>query len=770
MYNSTARSGTSRLPVAALLALLLAALISIRAEATSPPDMPLPPCTVVDGVRTGACPAQSDDVSGSASGRFVAGGSVVVNTDPKHPVCNTWGKYTGIWEPSPCFANVAAPQIVGCATIDLRNFGQFRELPCNQALYRSTQGLPSPLFTMRRPGGAAGYQGRTACGDTPDYWTFFYGGPSTDPASIWTARGPSALTCEVTFAGPRRPDGLYGPTWVKVRVALGSAVTGDNSSGGKSESADFYVPIDGDMRGVDVDISGTATMQNADWDNGKVLAVYRATLSNRGGETAENVELLIGLPKQLKYQSTSDSVCTPAEGVDSPNARGGNITCKGFSLAPGSYRTLEVIARIVNATDLAGLQSGEIEGLRGVKLNVRADNETDTTNNSAVVAVDIPFRTGSYDDTLIAMKGLAPYFNYQTDILKSQCNVYKTDIFARLEQIHAAHPEVFANLSYGGISSGEYDIAYGLSRSLGHVGVVVYPKGTNYRQAGIVINGTPSISPLTGHSYVGTADDSYGTPFDGSTSGNGKYLRTAANQFPGLPTEESSADSGVYGFEGRYGYNSAEFGGTPDPLPVGASCPFEPDAVVVTTESPVDIIATNSRGQRVETQDGKIIAQELDGGIHSMAFPHGDGTYGWTLVLPKAHYDIQLRGTRAGSYRLTLTNYAADGTPSSVVTSGTTAVGQVDRYTLDAPDVAPPTSPPTTSPPAPTSPNPSTPTTEPGDSNSGHGGGGSLDVVTLVAMLGVLGLRAGLGRVRRERPRARKAGRDSNGNSRTFVG
>ena len=258
------------------------------------------------------------------------------------------------------------------------------------------------------------------------------------------------------------------------------------------------------------------------------------------------------------------------------------------------------------------------------------------------------------------------------------------------------------------------------------------------------------MSPLTGHSYVGTADDSYGTQFVGSTSGNGKYLRTAADQFPGLPKEESSAANGVYGFEGLYGYNSAEFGGTPAPAPAGASCPFEPDAVVVTTESPVEIIATNSRGQRVETQDGKIIAEELDGGIHSMAFPHGDGTYGWTLVLPKDHYDVQLRGTRAGSYRLTLTNYAADGTPSSVVTSGTTSVGQVDRYTLDAPSATPPTSPPTTTPPT-----TSSPTTQPGDGSSGKGGGGAFDVVTLISMLGVLGLRAGLGPVRRHRARAR---------------
>jgi len=725
-----ARLGILALPAAALLTALVALCIPADAEATAAPDMPLPPCMNEGGVRTGACPAESDAVAGSGAGRFTAGGSVQVITNPRNPVCSTWDKYADVWSPSPCFARVSAPRIVSCATIDLRNGKQFRELACNLALYKTSQSLPSPLFTMRRPGGVAGYDGRTACGDTPDFNTFVYGGPYTVTPSIWTSRGGSALACEVTFAGPR-PNGLYGPTWVKMSVEIGSATTGGSSSVGASKSAEFYVPIDGDLRyDVDVDVTATATIQDADWDNGRVLAVYRATLSNRGGAAAENAQLTIGLPKHVRYQSTSDTSCTPTTATTSPIARGGTVTCTGLTIAPGSFRMFEIVVRVVNATDLDGLQNGELEGMRGVEFDVRVENDTDTTNNTAVAKLDIPFRTGSYGETKTAMQTLIPYFNYQTDIYHSQCNVYKDDIWKRLEQIHAQHPEVFANLSYGGITSGEYDLPL-LGKSDGHVGVVVYTKGTHYRRTGIIISGTPSASPLSGESLVGPAEEGSGFAFNGATSDDGRYLRTAADKFPGFPKEESGGGSGDYGFEGRYGYNAAEFGGgTPEPAPAGVSCPFVPDAVVVTTESPVEILVTNSRGQRVETQDGKILKEELDGGIHSMAFPHVDGTYGWTLVLPPDEYDVQLRGTRAGSYKLTLTTFAPDGTPNAVVTSGVTTPGQVDQYAVDAPVVVVT--------PAPQTPAP--PSVQP-TGGGGGGGGGALDLLALLSMGGVLGLR-----------------------------
>lgn len=708
------------LPLATVLALVGGLGLPGRAAAVPPPNLPLPPCTTTDGVRSGACPAESPQVSGSASGRFAFGGSVVVTTDPTNPVCSTWGKSTGIWDPSPCFARVSTAAVVNCATIDLKNGNRFRELSCAQALYVNTQGLGS-LFTSRRPGGSTGYNGRVACGDTPDFNTFIYGGPFTVTESIWTSRAASALPCEVSFTGPRRPDGLYGPTWVKVRVEIGHAVTGDGRSNGSSESAELYIPIDGDLRdSVDAVVSGTAAIQDADWDNSKVTAIYRATVSNRGSSTAESVELTLGLPPSLRFESTAESGCRTN---DSARSRGGTITCEVTDLGAGSFRTYEFVLRVVNATDLAGQQSGLLEGTRGVAMQVRATDDTDTTNDRAVVALDIPFRSGSYDQTRTAMLALAPYFDYQTRIRGSACNTYKIDIFNRLEQIRAAHPDVFANLSYGGISSGTY-VTGGFNA--GHVGVVVYTKGSNFRSAGIIINGTPSTSPLTGVSVVGPMEGNIGTKFIGATTDNGLYLRTPANAFPGTPKEESAGTGGVYGFEGRYGNNGSEFGaGASVPEPPAASCPFAPSAITVSTESPVDLIITNARGQRVETLGGETIAQELDGAIQGMAFPHADGSYGWTLVLPPDDYDVQLRGNGSGPYRLTLTTYRADGSADAVTTSGTTTPGQVDRYSVAAPAVTTPTDP--ADPTDPTAP--------------ASGGGGAAGPIGLLSLLGLLALR-----------------------------
>ena len=736
MWRSNARSPIFGLSTAAMLVLLVVLWMPAGAQAELPPNMPLPPCTIVAGVRSGACPAESEAVAGRAAGRFVFGGSVAVTTDPKDPVCNSWGKYTLEWAPSPCFARVATPVIVGCATIDLRNGERFRELPCNQALYRSTQGLSGSLFSMLRPNGATGYEGRVACGDAPDFNTFIYGGPSTIGESVWSARGGSALACEVKFTGPRRPDGLYGPTWVKMRVEIGSAHTGDNRPGGTSESAEFYVPIDGDLRySVDVDISTTATIQTADWDNGRVFAMYRATLSNRGSETAENVHLAVQFPKSLKYQSVSDSSCVP--GSTALRSRGGDVQCSGLSLPAGSHRTIEFVVRVVNATDLNSLQQGQLQGggVRGVAFSARAENDVDTTNNDALGVLELPFRSGSYEETRIAMLALNPYFDYRTDKFAKACNSYKIDIFERLEQIRGLYPQVFANLSYGGVSSGTYKVPI-TGGSAGHVGVVVYVKGTNFRQTGIVINGTPTPSPLAAVSTVGPDGPVISGGLAGFTAANGLYLRTPANEFPGAPFEES-AGFNTYGFEGRYVDNGAEFdevAAEPEPEPV--SCPFAPDAVTVATESPVEIIVTNSRGQRVETSDGLIVTEELDGGIHAMAFPHADGTYAWTLVLPVDRYDVQLRGTREGSYRLTLTTFAADGTPIPIVTSGTTSPGKVDPYVLEAANAVPPASPPPTT---------TTPTTTPTVPSipPARGGGGGIDVLALLSMIGLLGLQLG---------------------------
>jgi len=324
----------------------------------------------------------------------------------------------------------------------------------------------------------------------------------------------------------------------------------------------------------------------------------------------------------------------------------------------------------------------------------------------------------------LLMEAVAPYFDYKTDIYFAACNNYKIDVLNRLNAIRVQHPEAFANLAFGDITSGDYQIAI-TGSTAGHVGVVVYEKGTNYRETGIIINGTPTPSPLNAVSEIGPADPGAGFGLAGWTGLNGLYLRTPANKFPGMPQQEKPR-----GFEGMYDSNSTEFtyGGVPaapeptDPAPT--SCPMAPDAVAIGTESPVDLIITNGEGKRVVTENGILITQELGTGVVSMAFPHGDGTFAWTIALPADDYKVQLRGTGTGPYKLTLTTFDADGTPHADVTNGTTAPGQMNEYTLDAPEVVvPPVTPPVTPPATPATPAP-----------ADRGGGGSVDVLLLAAL------------------------------------
>lgn len=679
------------------------------AEAASPPNMPLPSCVEVEGQQQGACPATSPDVTGEASGQFTTGGTVTITTIPTDGICvQHTGGVDNFWTPSPCFSAVRAPTIATCAVIDLSNDGVFRELPCGEALYMNPQNLPTPLFSMHRTDGSA------VCGGAGDFQTYLFGGPANVSGARWSEFGPDRLDCEVTFNGPR-PDGLYGPTWVKVNVGIDQAQNdGTHRRSGDPRNAQIYVPIDGDMREyVDVSVLATTTIE----DNGDHLtATYTAMLTNLGNLPAEDVEVMFTLPKQVHFiKSASDGRCgQPAPFV------GGNVVCRNLNLAGTGSGTgsdtefVDVVVRIINSSDL------EPEAI----IEATVADDTDLSNNTNSTLVRPTLRPGTILDTRQAMEALAPWFDYKTapELLDQQCNVYMDDVFERLRAIHAQAPEVFENLSYGKITSGDYywaPVENKLTRA-GHVGVVVYLKGTDYHQTGIVIHGTPTWSPtdLDLDSQLGTmaaGDHVNPLPFAASalqqgTQGHGWYYRTPITNFPGSPIEEGTPGCG---FEGMYPDNADEFEHPQRPS-CGRdlqpqTCPAFPDAVIVRTESPVEIIATNSRGQRVETLAGGILTQTLDSGIHSFASPHEDGTFGWTLVLPKDNYDIELLGTDEGPYKLMLTIFDENDEPpvKTVVEEGTTRPDQINGYSLVGASTQ----------------------------DSSGGGGGSLGFFTLLALL-----------------------------------
>lgn len=211
------------------------------AHAVSPPDRPLPPCENEDGVKVGACPKESPEVSGSGVGRFIEYLPLGAYVEPQVPACNRWGKNTGgAWEPTPCYPAVEPIEVVGCAYVDIRGDRFVESSNCRNALYDKAEVPGGTLFKV-----GSGSVGR--CGGSGAFWTYVYGGPANQPDKIWAAVGPNSTQCTVTLMGPR-PDGLYGPTWVKLRAGI-EVVTGPTSTdGGPVKWTEFYVPIDGDLR------------------------------------------------------------------------------------------------------------------------------------------------------------------------------------------------------------------------------------------------------------------------------------------------------------------------------------------------------------------------------------------------------------------------------------------------------------------------------------------------------------------------------------------
>lgn len=207
---------------------------------------------MIDGQKVGACPKESPFVQGSVAGRFSENATLTAYVDPQVPVCAHWGKYTKIWTPSPCYAEVYPIQLSGCAYIDVTD-DTWHTGACGNVLYDGSQ-PPGPLFEI---GPTAGYK----CGaEQSDFSTFVLGGPATQKDKIWTSEGPRDLRCGIHMAGPR-PNGLYGPTWVVLVASIGVGQTGDGLSKGSTAQAEFYVPIDGDMRDLGP-VAGFDVMKN----------------------------------------------------------------------------------------------------------------------------------------------------------------------------------------------------------------------------------------------------------------------------------------------------------------------------------------------------------------------------------------------------------------------------------------------------------------------------------------------------------------------------
>ncbi len=202
---------------------------------------------------------------------------------------------------------------------------------------------------------------------------------------------------------------------------------------------------------IDIAVLATSTLTGSG-DNLK--ATFTATLTNKGTKDAENVELTVKLSEQdgvlnSAFGATSASTKLHVLSADSRCDQQlgfleGKVVCSGLSVAGGDVEFLEFVTRVVNASDLKDK----------VTMTAVVAGDIDNSNNEDTTKVT-PSLVGTLADTLQAMEALAPYFDYRaTPGTGRSCDRYMNDIFGRLEAIRAENPSVFANLSYGRITSG----------------------------------------------------------------------------------------------------------------------------------------------------------------------------------------------------------------------------------------------------------------------------------------------------------------------------
>jgi len=160
-------------------------------------------------------------------GRLVASGSLGGNgatasllLQPTISACHEWPGRAN-WSPTPCYHSVAF-STSGVCVYKHPKTGVFHDIAC-ASLYKEPPGWNAPPLTQEADTYNPGRTGPvTSCGASGSFDTYIYGGRADDPAAIWSSRGPTALTCRVTWAADR-PDAMPGKAYYRVGASLRGA-------------------------------------------------------------------------------------------------------------------------------------------------------------------------------------------------------------------------------------------------------------------------------------------------------------------------------------------------------------------------------------------------------------------------------------------------------------------------------------------------------------------------------------------------------------------
>lgn len=335
--------------------------------AAPPPSMPLPECTE-EAMQQGFCPRPNPQLEMTATGRFGAGASVTVTAQPVLPVCDSSHDTNGYpWNPSPCWASVSEGTEALCLYYDLQaTTPGYKIASCSSVLYLKASSVPAGLFKYFNKDG----EEISRCGGAGDYGTYIYGGDASVPAERWVNKGLTYTDCTVAFNGPR-PDGLYGPTWMRATTGIGIAQTGDYRGPGHYTSTFVWVPVDGDMRQDFLDVETFLYHESLEQDDDGYTARLKLHVKNNGNKPANNTRVVVSLPSEIHVLRTSDSRCS----LEKRAWAGGSFDCT-LSL-PGNSGTefIDIDIRIVNNKELEGPVKVEavIDGDKFPENNITSD-------------------------------------------------------------------------------------------------------------------------------------------------------------------------------------------------------------------------------------------------------------------------------------------------------------------------------------------------------------------------------------------------------------
>lgn len=202
--------------------------------------------------------------------------------------------------------------------------------------------------------------------------------------------------------------------------------------------------------------------------------------------------------------------------------------------------------------------------------------------------------------------------------------------------------QVFQRYDYGPIHA-----YYG-----GHQAVVIYPKGTDWQQTGIVLDPWPNQQPETftianwkSRFWFGVAPssvykDQY--PLTGASAYPAPRLKISQEHMAvlrRLPEQQRNQYLALTNVNDRNAFISN--------LPPGTT-----DTTAVAVHSPVQMLITDAQGRRVGWVDQSTWAYEIPG-VDVDCFPESGGQHGMVVLLPQGNYDVQITGTGSGTFGFT---------------------------------------------------------------------------------------------------------------------